>query len=83
LSEKNRGREVEVSIDGVRRSDGLSVGMEVRVCGEEVRDRQGAWVGGVPSIVRGTADAESGGDDSWVGGLNGLLKFNYPFGEEA
>ena len=22
------------------------------------------------------------GDDHWVGGLNGLLKFNYPFGEE-
>jgi len=83
LSEKNRGREVEVSIDGVRRSDGLSVGMEVRVSGEEVRDQQGAWVGGVPSIVRGTADAESGREDSWVGGLNGLLKFNYPFGEDA
>jgi len=83
LSEKNRGREVEVSIDGVRRSDGLGVGMELRVCGEEVRDRQGAWVGGVPSIVRGTADSDAGGEDSWVGGLNGLLKFNHPFGEEA
>ena len=26
--------------------------------------------------------AISDGDDHWVGGLNGLLKFNYPFGEE-
>ncbi|KAI9684313.1 MAG: NADH kinase pos5 [Bathelium mastoideum] len=83
LSEKNRGREVEVSIDGVRRSEGMGVGMEVRVQGEEIQDGQGAWVGGVPSIVRGNVGAESTGDDHWVGGLNGLLKFNYPFGEDG
>ena len=83
LSEKNRGREVEVSVDGVRRSQGLGVGMEVRVVGEEVRDASGAWIGGVPSIVRRSGGAHSGGEDSWVGGLNGLLKFNYPFGEET
>lgn len=82
LSEKNRGREVDVSIDGVRRSEGLTVGMELRVCGEEVKDSDGRWTGGVPSIVRRSADAEPGSEDSWVGGLNGLLKFNYPFGEE-
>lgn len=82
LSEKNRGREVEVSIDGVRRSGGLSVGMELRVSGEEVKTRDGSWCGGVPSIVRGTADTDPGSQDSWVGGLNSLLKFNYPFGEE-
>jgi len=85
LSEKNRGREVEVSVDGIRRNKALRVGMELRVEGEDVRDAAGNWVGGVPSIVRGTSGSESegGGEDSWVGGLNGLLKFNYPFGEEA
>jgi NADH kinase len=82
LSEKNRGREVEVSVDGVRRDLGLSIGMELRVSGEQVQDANGSWVGGVPSIVRGHAGTEPGGEDSWVGGLNGLLKFNYPFGEE-
>jgi len=83
LSEKNRGREVEVSVDGIRRRRGLQVGMELRVEGEEVRDAKGEWTGGVPSIVRGTAGGEGGEEDSWVGGLNSLLKFNYPFGEEA
>lgn len=87
LSEKNRGREVEVSIDGIRRKRGLEVGMELRVEGEEVRDAAGNWRGGVPSIVRGTSggdgEKDGQGEDSWVGGLNSLLKFNYPFGEEA
>jgi len=77
LSEKNRSKEVEVSIDGVRRPRGLSLGMEVRVSGETVKDGKGNWAGGVPSIVRGDAT----GADHWVGGLNGLLKFNHPFGE--
>ena len=78
-----RGKEIEVSVDGVRRKEGLKAGMEVRVVGEEVRTAgapgEREWVGGVPSIVRsgGTAD----GEDHWVGGLNSLLKFNYPFGE--
>jgi len=53
--------------------------MEVKVWGEGVRDEEGNWTGGVPSVVRGTRD--NGGEDHWVGGLNGLLKFNYPFGE--
>ncbi|OCK77272.1 ATP-NAD kinase [Lepidopterella palustris CBS 459.81] len=84
LSEKNRGREVEVSIDGVRISSGVGVGMEVRVLGEEMRDRlSGEWCGGVPSIVRGVVGTEEKEEDHWVGGLNALLKFNYPFGEEA
>lgn len=104
LSEKNRGREVEVSVDGVRRGRGAGVGMEVRVVGEEVRrvgcvggggggggGRQGMgadweagdWEGGIPCIVRGNAGPDGNGDDGWVGGLNGLLKFNYPFGEET
>ncbi|TKA75310.1 hypothetical protein B0A49_01199 [Cryomyces minteri] len=85
LSEKNRGREVEVSVDGVRRSQGVGVGMEVRVWGEEIRDGEGKWMGGVPSVVRGGggADGGPGGEDHWVGGLNGLLKFNYPFGEDG
>ena len=82
LGEKNRGREVEVSIDGKRISGGMGVGMEVRVLGEEVRNEAGEWCGGVPSIVRGTSGMEDKEDDHWVGGLNALLKFNYPFGDQ-
>lgn len=82
LSEKNRGRELEVSIDGVRISRGMSVGAEVRVLGEEIANGDGCWRGGVPSIVRGAAGMEEQSQDHWVGGLNALLKFNYPFGEE-
>lgn len=81
LSEKNRGREVEVSIDGIRRENGIGVGMELRVCGEEVRTSVGRPHGGVPCIMRRAIGSDSS-DDGWVGGLNGLLKFNYPFGEE-
>ncbi|KAF2654237.1 ATP-NAD kinase [Lophiostoma macrostomum CBS 122681] len=82
LGEKNRGREVEVSIDGKRISGGMGVGMEVRVVGEEVRTADGDWVGGVPSIVRGVNGLEEREEDHWVGGLNALLKFNYPFGDQ-
>jgi NADH kinase len=79
LSEKNRGRELEVSIDGKRRTQGVEIGMEVRVHGETMSKGR-EWSGGVPCIMRG---AKSGieDDDGWVGGLNGLLKFNFPFGE--
>ena len=72
---------MQVSIDGVRREKGVGVGMEVRVWGEEIRTGEGEWRGGVPCVMRG--GGEAGGDDGWVGGLNGLLKFNYPFGEEG
>ena len=82
LSEKNRGREVEVSIDGVRRSHGIGVGTELRVAGEDVSRKAGVWEGGIPCIVRKTSGGVDG-DDGWVGGLNSLLKFNYPFGEES
>ncbi|KAK7890371.1 NADH kinase pos5 [Exophiala xenobiotica] len=82
LSEKNRGREVEVSVDGMRRKDGIGVGTEVRVSAEEIRSEADGFVSGIPCIMRRTgAGTES--DDGWVGGLNGLLKFNYPFGEES
>ncbi|KAI1445043.1 ATP-NAD kinase [Annulohypoxylon stygium] len=87
LSEKNRGRELEVSIDGKRRA-GVTIGMEIRVEGETVgRTPDGSWAGGVPCVIRSPskADSERDGiaedDDGWVGGLIGLLKFNYPFGE--
>ncbi|KAI0403342.1 ATP-NAD kinase-like domain-containing protein [Xylaria palmicola] len=82
LSEKNRGRELEVSIDGKRKT-GVSVGMEIRVEGEMVgRTPDGGWAGGVPCVIRSAANGKSGeDDDGWVGGLNGLLKFNYPFGD--
>ncbi|ETN40834.1 uncharacterized protein HMPREF1541_05114 [Cyphellophora europaea CBS 101466] len=83
LSEKNRGREVELSIDGRRRSHGIGVGAEVRVSGEELRKGDdNAWRGGIPCVLRQTRGGAEG-DDGWVGGLNGLLKFNYPFGEES
>jgi NADH kinase len=88
---------VDVSIDGVGRQ-GIGVGMGVRVWGESVgreRDimaREGGtkaegegngWIGGVPCVMRGQGREGASGDDGWVGGLNGLLKFNYPFGEES
>jgi NADH kinase len=79
LSSKNRADEVEVSIDGVRQETGLTQGMEINVWGEGIRGVDGEWRGGVPSVVRSGRDG--GPDDHWVGGLNGLLKFNYPFGE--
>ena len=84
LSEKNRGRSMEVSIDGRRRAHGVGVGMEVRVWGEELRRHAGVWAGGVPCVMRGADGSEAAnGDEGWVGGLNGLLKFNYPFGEDS
>ncbi|KAI5919981.1 ATP-NAD kinase-like domain-containing protein [Camillea tinctor] len=93
LSDKNRGRELDVSIDGKRRA-GVTVGMEIRIEGEAVgRARSaggfgsGSWTGGVPCVIRspgrgdGNRDGIAQDDDGWVGGLIGLLKFNYPFGE--
>ncbi|QUC16622.1 uncharacterized protein UV8b_00863 [Ustilaginoidea virens] len=77
MSHKNRGRELDLSIDG-KRCAGVSPGMEMRVEGEFV-GRAGPgeeWHGGVPCVIR-TED-----NDPWVGGLNGLLKFNHPFGRE-
>lgn len=82
ISEKNRSRELEVSIDGVRRSHGIAVGTEVKVVGEEVRRVGNVWQGGIPCVMRGVGGVGNR-DDGWVGGLNGLLKFNYPFGEES
>jgi NADH kinase len=86
LSEKNRGRELEVSIDGKRRA-GVGIGMEVRVEGEMLtQDAEEGWRGGVPCVIRAPGKGDAGeiaeeDDDGWVGGLNGLLKFNFPFGE--
>jgi NADH kinase len=77
MSTKNRGRELDLNIDG-KRCIGVLPGSEIRVEGEFV-GRAGPgeeWHGGVPCVIR-TED-----DDPWVGGLNGLLKFNHPFGRE-
>lgn len=92
LSERNRGRELEVSIDGKRRT-GASPGMEIRVQGETItKNADGKWTGGVPCVIRdlhkgelppGNDENDDDDDDGWVGGLNGLLKFNYPFGKES
>ncbi|KAJ5736556.1 ATP-NAD kinase PpnK-type alpha/beta [Penicillium malachiteum] len=79
LSEKNRGRELEVSLDGVNLGQGMAIGMEVRVWNEEMRHGQNEWHGGVPSVMRRSMGGEA--HEGWVGGLNGLLKFNHPFGE--
>ena len=85
LSKRNRGRELPVSIDGKRRA-GVGIGMEVRIEGEKLeRTAGGGWAGGVPCVIRASGKGDSEGisedDDPWVGGLNELLKFNYPFGE--
>jgi NADH kinase len=78
LSEHNRGRQVELGVDGERQGGVIGVGTEIRVTGEELVRGEEGWSGGVPCLTRG---GEKGGDDGWVGGLNSLLKFNYPFGE--
>ncbi|KAJ5610115.1 ATP-NAD kinase PpnK-type alpha/beta [Penicillium lagena] len=80
LSEKNRGRELEVSLDGVNLGQGMAVGMEARVWNEEMRHGKNEWHGGVPSVMRRSMGGEA--HEGWVGGLNGLLKFNHAFGEE-
>lgn len=86
LSKRNRGRDLPVSIDGKRRV-AVTIGMEVRVEGERLEKGPEGWRGGVPCVIRASSRGGDGGqgiaedDDSWVGGLNGLLKFNYPFGE--
>lgn len=75
MSKKNRGRELDLSIDG-RRCAGVAPGAEIRIEGEYV-GRTGPteeWFGGVPCVI------SAQDDDPWVGGLNGLLKFNHPFG---
>jgi NADH kinase len=89
LDERNRAGRVEVSVDGVRREGGVGRGGEVRVWGVVVGwggggdGEMGVWTGGVPCVMRGEVGGGKGaGDEGWVGGLNGLLKFNYPFGEE-
>lgn len=79
LSEKNRGRELEVSLDGVNLGQGMAVGMEARVWNEEMRHGKNEWQGGVPSVMRRSMGGEA--HEGWVGGLNGLLKFNHAFGE--
>lgn len=84
LSKRNRERELPVSIDGKRRV-GVTIGMEVRVEGEKLERTPDGWRGGVPCVIRASSRGDGEGfaedDDSWVGGLNGLLKFNYPFGD--
>lgn len=81
VSKKNRGRELEVSIDGKRKA-GVTIGMEIRVTGEVVApDANGIWQGGVPCVIRSSGQGDDGDDDDgWVGGLNERLKFNYPVG---
>lgn len=81
LGDRNRGREIEISVDGDRRREGATAGMEVRVTGETISRDADGWAGGVPCLIRGGAEKEM--DDGWVGGLNGLLKWNHPFGDEA
>lgn len=86
ISEKNRGRELDVTIDGMLMRQGLSVGMELRVWGEDVgQSDDGLHYGGIPCVTKKTLRLGGHGDaaEQWVGGLNGMLKFNYPFGTES
>lgn len=79
-----RSSRVELSVDG-QPTRPVERDVIVRVQGENVSAGDGIG-GGVPAVVRGAMGVEygTGGDRDahWVGGLNGLLKFNYPFGEE-
>lgn len=77
MSARNRGRGLDLSIDG-KRCVSVAAGSEIRVEGEFVGKAGPGeeWHGGVPCVIK-TED-----DDPWVGGLNGLLKFNHPFGRE-
>ena len=85
LSEKNRSKEAEFSIDGLRRPEGVGVGYQIKVTGKQVartcagEDHATTDICGVPFVMRGDVE---GGDDGWVGGLTNLLKFNYPFAAE-
>ena len=87
LSEKNRNKEAEWSIDGLRRPDGVGIGYQIRVTGEQPRSNHTKGsdkdatpeICGVPFVMRASVDEN---DDGWVGGLTNLLKFNYPFAEE-
>ena len=85
-------KRVMLGVDGVEVEGGLCEGGRVEVTGEELRQEEWVaaagreevemgrrWTGGVPCLMRGGGE----GEDGWVGGLNGLLKFNYPFGEEG
>ncbi|RPB22534.1 ATP-NAD kinase, partial [Terfezia boudieri ATCC MYA-4762] len=86
------GKTLEVSVDG-RRWGSLEGGgeTEVRVRGEVLQTEEGDWKGGIP-CVKGPGkgkvtpgegeDGDGGEGDGWVGGLKGVLKFNYAFGEE-
>ena len=85
-----RGKQgVGVSIDGVDQKKGVGSGMGLRVWGEgvgrkaEFGEQGDGWMGGVPCVMRGSGREGASGDEGWVGGLNGLLKFNYPFGEDG
>ncbi|KAI9719001.1 MAG: NADH kinase pos5 [Chrysothrix sp. TS-e1954] len=89
FEEANRAERIDVSVDGEMRDVGLGRGGELVVGAEGIvggrHEGPGSsgggkeWRGGVPTVVGGRG--QSGGD-GWVGGLNGLLKFNYPMGEE-
>lgn len=75
-------KKVMLGIDGVEVAGGLQEGGKVEATGEELVQGPRSWRGGVPCLMRGGGDGDGNGEDGWVGGLNGLLKFNYPFGEE-
>lgn len=92
LDQGDRSGRVMIGVDGVEVKGGLEKGGTVVVTGEELHKEElevheamvTKWSGGVPCLMRGGGGSGEGEtDDGWVGGLNGLLKFNYPFGEEG
>ena len=76
------GMGVRVWGEGVGRRSEVEGGRDGEAMGNRGGDGRD-WVGGVPCVMRGTGGEGASGDEGWVGGLNGLLKFNYPFGEEV
>lgn len=80
ISEKSRGKQLEISVDGRRRSRGLGAGMEIVLKGEDIKVEDGCWIGGVPCVNGSKAGVAE--DDGWVGGLDSLLKLNYLGGVE-
>ena len=84
------GEEVHVRGEGfMAGSSAAEDGRPSRPSEKLVRGVNEVLTGGVPCIVHTREAHETprlshgAGDEGWVDGLNGLLKFNYPFGDEG
>lgn len=76
LSRKNRGRRLQVNVDGITLMHDMGIGMSVQVGGESTMlSEEGCLRGGIPYVMN-----QSSANHGWISGLNGLLKFNHAFG---